>query len=1698
MTVFKTALLSRMEVVFLTGLALMWNFLPLQASAELGRQVDNVASVSASVADSRVSFDTNTASFIIEARRTESEIQFYRYAPQSENSVPTRLNGSDYNPSGELPPKPTLNAKPLAEKPNDGFIPIGPPRTTGGKILDFSGDVKLRPAAKYIVGELMIVGVSDSGQNGQPNKIETLITKVSTSAGDSIFLRLYESGPDTGEFFAYFPSSRKETAPGDNTLTAPGNVQLTATYEDAFDSTEVSIDTALVDPFGRVFDSVSGEFLDGVNVTIVDAITGQPAPVFGIDGISDYPSVIVTGEPVTDESGFLYELEPGEFLFPLMAPGDYRLIVEAPEFYLFPSSFAAENFASIANAPFEIIGGSYGEVFTVEATDPINFDVPLDIAAELVVSKTANAQTASIGDTVGYTIEVFNRDDVPVPMRIQDRLPPGLRYLDGSIRADSGSADVTSVSTDGRTIEMSGGILAPGDTVRLTYAATVSAGTKRGEAINKAHAVNINGERISNRTEAAVTIIEDLLRSRMTVIGRVAENACKENQHWARQIEDGLGVAGVRLYMETGEYVVSDSEGLFHFEGVKPGTHVVQLDEETLPQGYTPMICEENSRYAGSATSKFVDATGGTIWRANFYLKRVSEIATEAQDEIFDDAVEYQQFDTEWLDAAEATPRWVYPETTRTPSSHSVNIGIAHPQRHSVELSLNGQPVSGLNFSGRDSAATGPAAISRWRGLDILDGENTFIARIKSPTGEIVDTLEESIWYVVDSQRARLVQDQSDLVADGITAPIIAVRIEDAAGRPVHKGRTVRVDVSDPYFLEIDTQFEAEAAISANTLNIGVTVGPDGVARIALQPTLKTGRARLTVHLDNGRTQDIDVYLTPEKRDWIVVGLAEGHTGLQKLDGNTSGSDTIRDGRVAFFAKGLVKGDWLLTLAVDTAKRRGDRDGTIFEDYIDPNAYYTLYGDQSYQYSDAESRYPVYVKLEKDTYQLLFGDFNTDLDETELGRYVRRLSGLKGIYAGKYASGTGFVAETNQNFVKDEIAADGTSGPYRLSVQGTVRNSELITVETRDRERPDIVVDVRNYTRNLDYEIDYFTGEVIFRHPVNLTDSRFNPNIIVADYEVSEDAKRNVTLGGRVAAYTADRRFEAGATYVREEGADAASDGPSDIAALDLTARLSETTELHAEVATSSRETTTGTDRANAYLLEAVRETEALKVTGYLREDEEGFGLGQQGSNTIAARRVGADVIVSLSESVSEKTGRRTERFFDGEVYHEENLATDATRFVSEAQVRQENQSFGLAAGLKGVQESYADGEERSSLLATIGARKSFTDLGLTISAAHEQPVAASSGEATAYPERTQLNVDKTLTKWATLNLSHEVNNGPSASGQNTIAGVTVTPWAGGEVRASADAITQDSSQRLGATIGVDQSFQINEAWTTSIGAARRARVDGGDEPRDVLADTVSVIDDGVRSSLINDDTYTSAYGGVGYRTDTTAGSGRLEHRSSELGDRRTAALGAAREVSEKLSFAAAARVHDETIDDGADRMTGEARIGAAYRPRGEGVVIYNRLDATYQETEDEITQHKLVNNFGANMMMTERTQAAVFYGLKYQESEIGEIETSGFTQLVGGEVRHDITKRFDVGVSASALIDHETETTDYAFGPSIGFTPSKNVWVSVGYNIAGFTDGDFQDAEYSREGVYLKLRVKFDHHTAAGFLEKISPEELK
>jgi hypothetical protein len=138
----------------------------------------------------------------------------------------------------------------------------------------------------------------------------------------------------------------------------------------------------------------------------------------------------------------------------------------------------------------------------------------------------------------------------------------------------------------------------------------------------------------------------------------------------------------------------------------------------------------------------------------------------------------------------------------------------------------------------------------------------------------------------------------------------------------------------------------------------------------------------------------------------------------------------------------------------------------------------------------------------------------------------------------------------------------------------------------------------------------------------------------------------------------------------------------------------------------------------------------------------------------------------------------------------------------------------------------------------------------------------------------------------------------------------------------------------------------------------------------------------------------------------------------------------------------------------------------------------------------------RLVNNFVLNYVsdawasgdgdgnvldLNQRSQFSLYYGSKYVLDSFGTDDYAGYSDIIGSEWRFDLSPRIDIGLRGSVLHSWGRGTYAWSFGPSVGFSPFTNAWVSVGYNLKGFEDRDFGASHYTAEGAYLMLRLKFD-----------------
>ncbi|MEY4500182.1 MAG: hypothetical protein RIS52_72, partial [Pseudomonadota bacterium] len=1169
------------------------------------------------------------------------------------------------------------------------------------------------PTTRIRAGEPLVIAVTSAADNLNSQEIETKTVTLKTPSGDSEVLTLTESGPNTAVFIGIINTAAIPPQPvkGDCRLSVyPGEtLTLSGLDSQSGDLIAASQIEVLIDPYGIVFDSGDGAPVAGSRVTLINADTGQPADVFGDDGVSSYPSTVVTGSTVTDSSGTSYSFPSGDYRFPFARAGRYRLLVQPPTPDSAPSTSVPADLSALRRPdgqPFTIVSGSYSDVFVLTNPAPVRIDIPVDRpGAPLMLTKSASQPVASPGDPIQYRVSVQNADNARSTgaITVTDFLPAEMRLKANSVRYN-GAVIPYLVTKDSKQLTISLPPLAAGKSGIVTYVLEVRPNAQPGQSLNRARARDSRGMQ-SAEVDASVRIARDGLSDRMTIIGRITDGGCSVDPRNAN------GVPGVRVMLEDGSYAVTDADGRYHFDGVRPGLHVVQMEPSTLPSGQVPAKCVDNARSAGSAISRFVEGRGGALLRVDF-----STVAGENTARLEAETVrraapmgnaEAAGADREWLTNAAPGSAWLFPELDHNPRTKAVRIAIKHAPGQSVRLFAGGTRVAEVAFDGVRTNAEGTVSVSLWRAVELTGRDTNFTAEIVDANGTLIETLHRTVHFSASPLNAVFLKDKSILVADGVTRPVIAVRLTDRDGRPVRHGMTGDFSVPAPYFAAVET--DALNAKQLSGLERGKPVwhveGDDGIAYIELEPTTASGTLSIALPMRDGdveRMLHLDLWLDPGKRPWTVVGFGAGTAGFNTLNNNLerlgpAGETWYTDARIALYAKGRVKGKWLLTLAYDSDKSRDD---SRFGGVIDPDAYYTIYADRTERRYDAQSQRRLYVKLERPQFYALFGDYETNISEPQLSRYNRSFNGLKAEFRSEKVGVTAFAADTPFRHRREEIQGTGLSGPYALATRDIVPNSERITLETRDRFQSQRIVETRVLVRHIDYDIDYVAGTLRFREPILSRSSGFDPQFIIADYEVDGVGRRVTNAGGHVTWSTDDKKLSLGATGLHNEDETA----KTNLGGLDVRYRPNTNTEVRAEFAVTDRQAdpsagtpvTTGTD--TAWLIEAEHHGAKYDVLVFARQENAGFGVGQTNGASNGTRKYGIDGRARFDENLS----------IVGSYWHDEYLDSVAQRDAAKAQVEYRGKTADLRAGVTAANDTLSDGRVVHSTVAQIGASKRF------------------------------------------------------------------------------------------------------------------------------------------------------------------------------------------------------------------------------------------------------------------------------------------------------------------------------------------------------------------------------------------------------
>ena len=117
-----------------------------------------------------------------------------------------------------------------------------------------------------------------------------------------------------------------------------------------------------------------------------------------------------------------------------------------------------------------------------------------------------------------------------------------------------------------------------------------------------------------------------------------------------------------------------------------------------------------------------------------------------------------------------------------------------------------------------------------------------------------------------------------------------------------------------------------------------------------------------------------------------------------------------------------------------------------------------------------------------------------------------------------------------------------------------------------------------------------------------------------------------------------------------------------------------------------------------------------------------------------------------------------------------------------------------------------------------------------------------------------------------------------------------------------------------------------------------------------------------------------------------------------------------------------------------------------------------------------------------------QRHEFGLFLGSRYVFDRIDGLDVEGLSTLIGADARIGLGERFEIGLTGTLRGQVGRGNFAYAAGPSLGFRPARNLFLTAGWNVLGFEDRDFAAARTTRDGPFVSARLKFDQHSF-GFL---------
>lgn len=425
--------------------------------------------------------------------------------------------------------------------------------------------------------------------------------------------------------------------------------------------------TSLIDPLGRVT-GCAGQLLPeylGFSVALYDPNFNDPTgssinnltPLTATELPDDPDNNTPKGiKPNIENSNpfFLTNTDQGKYSFlldeerqQLDVGATYILVVKPPENSIYDErrvklvigdrqgNVVQYTASSVDGKPIRASDGQTtvaGEIVLVEDAERVGLDLAvLDLATsicdaqEIQITKTGDRASAQPGDIVLYRLAIRNLASAPIDnFMITDTLPVGFKLQTDSVKAEVKEQLIPiSTAQSDRTVNFTTDItLNTDEVINVVYAAELTPNALRGSGQNSAI---VNAQRTDNDNPVQdgpaihnLRLESGIIQNTGIIIGRVFvdKNFDGEQQPGEPGIPDAV------IYLEDGNRVITDAEGIFSVANVLPGNHTGILDLTSIPEyRLAPNLhfSERNSK------SRLVQLEPGGMVRMNFGVTPTAE-----------------------------------------------------------------------------------------------------------------------------------------------------------------------------------------------------------------------------------------------------------------------------------------------------------------------------------------------------------------------------------------------------------------------------------------------------------------------------------------------------------------------------------------------------------------------------------------------------------------------------------------------------------------------------------------------------------------------------------------------------------------------------------------------------------------------------------------------------------------------------------------------------------------------------------------------------------------------------------------------------------------------------------------------------------------------------------------------------------------